>query len=274
MKIILLTNNQSNQIALANKIHNQFPISAIVIERKKAGLKKRTFKNVLERIMDRTVFFFIRNSWIRLLDYYKKNFPDFPQVRTLVVENVNSIDVILFLKEINPDLVFVSGTSLLKKDILALNFPIGIINLHTGLSPYIKGGPNCTNWCIATQQYHLIGNTIMWIDGGIDSGDLIATEIVQFKGNETLLEVHLKVMEGAHELVLAVLKYINANSSTGNFQRVKQNTIAKGVTYYNRNWSFKKKLKFVYGLMRFKSAIKSSDYTNKLKNSKAIPIGN
>ena len=35
---------------------------------------------------------------------------------------------------------------------------------------------------------YLIGNTIMWIDAGIDSGDLLPIEVVKFKGDETLKE--------------------------------------------------------------------------------------
>ncbi|MBK8140456.1 MAG: hypothetical protein IPK57_05180 [Chitinophagaceae bacterium] len=75
----------------------------------------------------------------------------------LRVESINNELVAAFTREINPDLIIVSGTGLVKEPLLSLPASIGIINLHTGLSPYVKGGPNCTNWCIANNEWHLVG---------------------------------------------------------------------------------------------------------------------
>ena len=78
-----------------------------------------------------------------------------------------------------------------------------ILNLHTGISPYIKGGPNCTNWCIATKQFEKIGNTIMWLDKGIDTGELLTTENTKFNSTDkSLLKIHMRVMNHAHDLYI------------------------------------------------------------------------
>jgi len=37
-------------------------------------------------------------------------------------------------------------------------------------------------WCLAKNWLHLIGNTVMWIDPGIDSGDLLSTERTPLDG--------------------------------------------------------------------------------------------
>ena len=158
----------------------------------------------------------------------------------------------------------VSGTGLLRKPVLSLNLPKGIINLHTGLSPYIKGGPNCTNWCIAEEKYHLIGNTVMWIDAGIDSGDIITTALTPLNAEENLAQLHLRVMEHAHELYLSVLKKIALDYDHCN--RVKQSTICKGETYYGKQWNWKAKYQLISNFRNFRHYVLSEQYL-KDKNS-------
>jgi methionyl-tRNA formyltransferase len=106
---------------------------------------------------------------------------------------------------------------------LSIKPSIGILNLHTGLSPYVKGGPNSTNWCIANNELYLIGNTIMWIDEGIDPGNIVTTEITEFTGDERLTDVHIKVMDHGHNLYLKAID----NLAQGRPSSVDQKTIVK-----------------------------------------------
>lgn len=108
------------------------------------------------------------------------------------------------------------------------------MNLHTGISPYVNGGPNCTNWCLANKKFSYIGNTVMWLNEGIDSGNLILTERTKLLGNESLSALHIKVLEHAHEIYQqCIVRYLSKQS----LPNVEQNSIAKGETYYTKNWS-------------------------------------
>ncbi|RYE50287.1 MAG: hypothetical protein EOP48_20040, partial [Sphingobacteriales bacterium] len=191
---------------------------------------------------------------------YASQFPSLPATETLYTSNINDTIVKDFILRVKPDLVVVSGTSLLRKNILEVD--VNMINLHTGLSPYVKGAPNCTNWCISTGDFHLIGNTIMWIDAGIDSGDIIATSLVPLIGSESLSEVHVKVMEHAHTL------YIDAIESLvmGIYNRVKQDSIASGKTYYSKDWNMAAKRKLLLNFKRMKSYINSERYLTQQKD--------
>lgn len=259
MKIVLLCGSQHNQVALANKIAGRFGLEAIVIERS-AGNKKPPFRltALFEKILNKTLFISITNAWFGMLGYYKKKYPRFPQVETLHVNNINDKQVAGFLDKIKPDLVMVSGTSIVKKNILSVPVPIGIINLHTGLSPYIKGGPNCTNWCIAEKKFHLIGNTVMWIDAGIDSGDLLTTALTPVTGEESLPELHIKVMEHAHGLYLDAVEQLQ--KTPGQCPRVKQSSITKGTVYYNRQWNWRKKIALQRNFKKMPAYINSEQY--------------
>ena len=260
MRIVLLTGNASNQAALAVKVAAEFELAGIVIEKRAGKGKKRNLQKYVEAILDRTLFKKLRDSWFHMLGYYSSNY-NFPLVNICEVNSINSKTTLDFLQKIQPDIVMVSGTGMIKKEILNLNVPKGILNLHTGLSPYIKGGPNCTNWCLATNQFHLIGNTVMFIDAGIDSGDLILTETTPLTGDESMDELHLKVMEHAHELYIKALH----NVSSGNYVRIKQKDIATGKTYYTRDWTNNQKWNAVYHYKKFRTVVKSSEFANKKK---------
>ena len=88
------------------------------------------------------------------------------------VNNIN--DLIKSVSNFEFDLVVVSEQVFKKKLIDSLKPKI--LNLHTGLSPYVNGGPNCTNWCISNDRFDLIGNTVMYLNEGIDSGNIISSK--------------------------------------------------------------------------------------------------
>ena len=113
------------------------------------------------------------------------------------------------LATLRPELVVVSGTNLLSPALIKkINLYGVVLNLHTGISPYIKGGPNCTNWCFYLGRADLIGNTVMWLNEGIDSGNIIATERTIFSTKDSLLSIHIKNIEHGHDLYLRALSMV------------------------------------------------------------------
>ena len=167
------------------------------------------------------------------------------------MNNINDAETKSFTETLAADLIVVSGTYLVKKNTLSTKSTHGIVNLHTGLSPYIKGGPNCTNWGIATRQFEFIGNTIMWIDEGIDSGNLILTEQTTFTGNESFFDVHRKVMNHAHDLYAKAI----INISNGTAKNVVQSTIALGTVYYTKDWAWKAHAALLRNFKHFKNEV-------------------
>lgn len=267
MKIVAWVCNQPNQVALLNKIHEHFPLAGIVTETKRVK-RKITFKLLVTAVIERLFLRAGAGVWWGLLEYYNRKYSAFPDVKTLDVENINSAAAYQFTKELEPDLVIVSGTRLIKKKLLSVDPRIGIINLHTGLSPYIKGGPNCTNWCIATNQFHLIGNTIMWLDLGIDTGNIIATAITEFTGDETLLEAHIKVMDQGHQLYIESIKHL----AVGKDNNVPQQSIAEGQTFYNKQWGLMERYRLARNFKKLRSVVNSEKYRALKAEVKTVPL--
>lgn len=263
MKILLWIGNESNQIALASKINEMFGVDGIILETRKYK-PKRSFKKLFEKVIETVFLKKIGNAWINMKSHYKNNY-SLPQNAEIIdVENINSEEAFAFSKKINPDLIIVSGTRLVKEKMLSITPSKGILNLHTGLSPYIKGGPNCTNWCLSTKQFNLIGNTIMWIDLGIDTGNILTTELTPLSGEEDLNEIHLKVMEHGHDLYLKSINFLN----NGGKSSVKQDEITKGKTYYTREWGLSQKINLIKNFKYFKSSIQKQENTNPARTIK------
>jgi folate-dependent phosphoribosylglycinamide formyltransferase PurN len=267
MRIVLWIGDEGNQKALANKIHAFMPLEGLVLE-KRHFKRKFTIKGIVFGLFDRLALFSIRNAWVILQNKYDNKYPAYPEVKTLSVENINASSVFDFTKSIGPDLVIVSGTRLIKEKLLSLQPKIGIINLHTGLSPYIKGGPNCTNWCIATGHFHLIGNTVMWIDKGIDTGNILASECTTFSDEKSLPNIHYTVMEHAHQLVLDSVKFLG----TGKHQSIPQSSIGKGKTYYTKQWDLKRKIALLRNLSKFISSIAREQKLNRSSDIKQVKL--
>lgn len=238
MRVVILTNKQGNQLALANKIAEKAEVAAIVfsknIPRRKPDFSKRA-KLFLSSLATRTVGREFVNVWFEMQKKYDSLYPHLPTENIVQVENVNDAATIETIEKHAPDLVVVSGTNLVgKKVIEAAQKRRGIVNLHTGISPFVKGGPNCTNWCLAKNWFHLIGNTIMWLDLGIDTGNIIATEQTPLDGNETLFDLHWKVMQHAHEIYVKSIMQIADNKKV---LSVSQKEIGDGNHFNSVDWT-------------------------------------
>jgi methionyl-tRNA formyltransferase len=234
-KIVIWCGGGANQKALVNKIAQRHEVAGIIIELKPGSRKKIKLSELPNLILDKLRFRKIYGAWKSLMSFYATRFPDWPSVPALKTESINATEALHFTETISPDLVIVSGTSLIKEPLLTVKTKIGIINLHTGLSPYIKGGPNCTNWCIANNTWEYVGNTIMWLNAGIDSGNIITTEIINIRNEASLRQAHIKVMEHAHDLYLRSIDYLLSNEPP--FQSVPQQDIAKGKLYLGKMWT-------------------------------------
>ncbi len=141
---------------------------------------------------------------------------DVPIMRT---EDINAPAVADFINKLRPDIVCVNGTNLLREPILCLmpSIPYGIINLHTGLSPYARGG-NCNLFMLLEGHPELVGITIHHIDKGTDSGDIIITARPNLESDDNYAMIDAKTFRlGIDMLLVAIRQLIE-----GRAVRVKQ----------------------------------------------------
>jgi folate-dependent phosphoribosylglycinamide formyltransferase PurN len=123
---------------------------------------------------------------------------------------INGAETVAFLRAVAPELVLVNGTQLLREPILSLRPQIrhGIVNLHTGLSPYSRGA-NCNLYMVLEGHPELVGVTVHHIDPGIDSGDIIRSAQVPMEPDDNFETIDVRcfdvginlLLEGARDLV-------------------------------------------------------------------------
>lgn len=146
----------------------------------------------------------------------------------LTTNNVNEQTVIDFINQHSPDIICVNGTNLLRENLLAnINPTFGVINLHTGLSPYSRGG-NCNLFMLLEKHPELVGITVHHIDKGIDSGEIIISTQADYDENDSYEIIDAKCFKlGIEAMVEACSRLF-----TGNADKVSQ--WQKGKLFLNR----------------------------------------
>jgi methionyl-tRNA formyltransferase len=234
MRTVLLTSPAPNQYALSRRLAQEVDLVGLVLSGNEVP-KRSPGRELVNRLSGRLVGRALRDAWQTAQNTLASRHGASPPIEPLEVPEINDSATVALLRDRKPELVLVSGTNLVSDEIMRLSSQgAGMINLHTGISPWIKGGPNCTNWCLARGWFHLIGNSVMWLDLGVDSGDLIATERTPLGGDESLTEVHTAVLEHAHGLLIRAAARLRDGAP---LPRVPQASVGTGQTFRNAEWN-------------------------------------
>lgn len=172
-------------------------------------------------------------------------------------------EVIAKIKEINPDLiVVVAYGKILPKEIIDIP-KYGIINVHSSLLPKYRGASPIHSAILNGDKES--GVSIMYIEEGLDSGDVILKEICEITEDDTLGTLHDRLKElGAIGLEKA-LKLIEAEEVKAEKQDDSKATFVKPITKEQAkiDWNNTKEVIFnqIRGLNPFPGA-----YTHNEKN--------
>jgi len=123
---------------------------------------------------------------------------------TLPAGSINLPDEVRMMQELNPDVVVVFGTGILKEQLIQA-FAGNIVNLHLGLSPYYRGsGTNF--WPLVNREPEYVGATIHYLDAGIDSGHMICHVRPDIAAGDGPHDLGNKTIQKALEVFPAVLR--------------------------------------------------------------------
>ena len=116
----------------------------------------------------------------------------------------NSEETSALVKEHSLDIGIISGSRILKP-ISFENFKIGVINLHPGILPENRG-LDTIKWAIIKDFPQ--GATAHLIDKNIDRGQLIVKSQIQIYGDDTLIDLQMRVQDLEQELLLKSLEIL------------------------------------------------------------------
>lgn len=178
LRIMVLCGRSPRHHHVANTLCQAAEVMAIVQETGSEWSTRRVLKKLRPDNLARKIW-----RWLRDRRRYTGNqearffFGDRPpdlERPELVheVPHINHPEVIRLADELQPDLIAVFGTSLIRGELLHRG-RLGIVNLHGGLSPEYRGS-DCTFWALYNGEPEKVGCTLHYIDAGIDTGGLIA----------------------------------------------------------------------------------------------------
>lgn len=183
-------------------------------------------------------------------------------------EKVKTSEFVQILRDMNPEIIVVAAFGqFLSKDILDMP-KYGCINVHASILPKYRGA--------APIQYAIIkgekesGVTIMQMDIGMDTGDMIDKVVVPISENMTMGELHDELMVKGADLLITVMDQI----AEGTAKPIPQNNDeATYATLLNRSMEcidWTKSAKEVHDLIRGFNP-EPSTFTN-LPNGKKLKI--
>lgn len=150
--------------------------------------------------------------------------------------------------DLNPDIIITCAYGQIVPEVI-LNYPkYGCINVHASLLPKLRGGAPIHKAII--YGYDVTGITIMYMDKGMDTGDMISKKEVKIEDNDTAETLHDKLQKVSVTLLLETLpKIIN-----GTNKRKKQDdscaTYAYNISRQEEHVDFNKTSKEVFNQIR------------------------
>jgi folate-dependent phosphoribosylglycinamide formyltransferase PurN len=148
----------------------------------------------------------------------------------LVVKDANDDECIEYVKSYKPDIIFIYGTAILSKEFIK-NVKTTIINIHTGILPFYRN-VHSDFWAYLKKDYKNIGVTLIYLDTGVDSGDICSQKRIILTPSDNLISIKIKNIIIIPGLIKDVINKFKHNT----MQRVKQDVSLVG---FYRTPSFK-----------------------------------
>ena len=146
----------------------------------------------------------------------------------LIPEKLNTPRFARELKAYQPDLFVLCGYNRILKPVI-LDVPsLGTINLHGGKLPDYRGAAPI-NWQLINGET-TGGCSILYVDKGVDTGDIIAQEIYPIEADDTHASVMQKTLTIFPSLLVTVLRQIE----DGSVAAIPQDPL--GGQYYTRRY--------------------------------------
>ncbi len=205
VSVLVLAACGLEQYALINSLARTYTIKGIVLERR-AGILGRVFlkrfkklgpltvfNQLLFKVLDILVFQPVAVSRARKLLSENTCFDatKFGATSILYTRSVNSAEALKLASGVAPDVVVVSGVSILGHELLDLLGDVPIINVHCGIAPRYRGAHGAF-WAVVNGDWDNVGVTVHFIDRGVDTGAIIFQENIELEADDNPRTLALK----------------------------------------------------------------------------------
>lgn len=139
----------------------------------------------------------------------KLNDTPIPTSKTIEVGLVNSDKTIEILKQLEPDVVIVNGTSIISSKVLSCTDAV-FINTHVGITPQYRG-VHGGYWALRNNDEENFGVTVHLVDKGIDTGSIIYQDTTSVDKEDNFITYPLHQYSLAIPLLKQALMDIKRN---------------------------------------------------------------
>jgi len=174
---------------------------------------KSIFKKLIKILAPRT-----KEEWFSNDFYYSYS------NKVYIVDNFNGKQCEQLLVEIEPDIIVLGGSRIIRKNIIKIP-KIGILNVHPGLLPKYRG-VDVIPWPIYNEDD--IGVTVHFVDKGVDTGGIVMQKVINVEEDDTIDSLRKNAQIVTGELMTkTILKIIES----GHIQVIPQSK-QDGKQYY------------------------------------------
>lgn len=150
--------------------------------------------------------------------------------------------------DLNPDIIITCAYGQIIPEIILNNPKYGCINVHASLLPKLRGGAPIHKSII--YGYEKTGITIMYMDKGMDTGDMISKEEVVIEENDTAESLHDKLQKISVPLLLNTIPSIINGTNKREKQNNEDATYAYNVSREEEHVLFNKTSREIYNQIR------------------------
>lgn len=228
-KIIILTGDELRHKYFRVKMSNdkRFDVVNTYCESNELSLKNRILKNEDSGWLEVHHAFARDQSEIDFFKDYLDVAADKSNPIYIKKGAINDLPIVEKIGQQNADLLVCYGASLINPKLIEI-YDKNFLNVHLGISPYYKGsGTNI--FPIIDKRPEMVGATFMYIDQGIDTGNIIHQIQADFFVGDSVHSVGNRLIKKMTQ------NYANLVSKFDNLQQQKQPDV-KGNTYLMRDF--------------------------------------
>ena len=244
--VVILTSSGPRHFYFCRELAKQFEVRGILVDDryrwydririllKTYGLNPFKLVQTIRR-KSRVRFYDQRDEATELSYFPQSLYPGFPEgVPLRYSRDPNSKACQDWVRELAPEVICVFGTRLIQGEVLSIARS-GALNIHTGLSPYYRGG-HCTFWCLYESDLDHLGVTIHHLTSRIDGGDIIFTARTQVVPEDTVRSIECRlVVEGTRKMIQAVNVLVSGSAP-------RHPQTAKGKLFLSKMYTLDKRL--------------------------------
>lgn len=193
------------------------------------SMKKKGPGKVLGQILGRIYYNFFNKTKDQLIHQRLYNEADIRKVidkwngKIHHTRNYSAPDTMVWLQNLQADILVVHTSSWVGKKVRELPKKNIVIGGHPGITPKYRGS-HSSFWAIYKGHPEDVGCSIFWLDGGVDTGDLIKQEKIPIEEGDSYVTLGWKGMIKAAEMQASVIREYDEGTP---IPKMKHETIAE-----------------------------------------------